>query len=347
MQKYNLAIVGGCGSSGTTLLAHLLSKHPDIGSGPEFNCFNHFEIYDFTLFKKNFQKMYSGKCTPWGYIDIHVFMTYREEYGIEFEILKQWVEESHSTVEFFEKLCQHMNKRFHTKLFLEKSPTNVYSFRILAERFPNIPLVHLVRDGRDVAASLMKRGFNLYFAGTRWLYDTLCGMNARGSENYLEIKYEQMVHSPDDTLRKIFSHIGVNSDDYGQTKSSNAAESGVYHEEWKNRKEPRAWNQTPADPVSTASIGRYKKRFSNKELSTLYRIKLAGKSRENISSDIKTFGELIDYLGYDSVNQDQMKANAGRRLEEIYLELQDYFRRLDRYKNNGRFALPVRYSRIS
>ena len=49
MSQYKIAIAGGCGSSGTTLLAHLLSKHPDIGSGPEFNFFNHFEIFDFPL----------------------------------------------------------------------------------------------------------------------------------------------------------------------------------------------------------------------------------------------------------------------------------------------------------
>jgi hypothetical protein len=339
--------VGGCGSSGTTLLAHLLSKHPAIGSGPEFNCFNHFEIYDFPLFKKNFQKMYSGKCMPWGYIDIHVFMTYREEYGIDFESLKAWVEQSNSTEEFFEKLCRHISNRFGTELFLEKSPTNVYSFRILADQFPNVPLVHLVRDGRDVAASLMKRGFNLYFAGTRWLYDTLCGMNARDSQNYLEITYENMVYDPDETLRNIFTHVGVNAEDYGKEKPKNGSAAGVYQEDWKKRKEPNAWNQTPADPVSTASIGRYKKRFSKEELSTLYRIRLTDKSRENLRTDIKTFGELIEHLGYDTSIQDVASANAGKRLHEKYLELQDYFRRLNRYKNNGQYAFPVRYSRIS
>jgi hypothetical protein len=330
MPNYNLAIVGGCGSSGTTLLAHLLSKHPAIGSGPEFNCFNHYEIYDFPLFKKCYQKMYSGKCMPWGYIDIHVFMTYREEYGIELESLEEWVAKSNNTDEFFEKLCSHMNNRFQTEFFLEKSPTNVYSFRILSERFPHIPLIHLVRDGRDVAASLMKRGFNLYFAGTRWLYDTLCGLNARGSKNYLEITYENMVHNPDDVLKKIFNLVGVNPEEY-----------------YKKITGPKAWNQTPADPISTASIGRYKKRFSEKELSTLYRIKLTEKSRENINSDIKTFGELIEHLGYDSSTINFSHADVGQRLQEKYLELQDYFRRLNRYKNNGRYTYPIRYSKIT
>ena len=36
----NLAIVGGSGSSGTTLLARLLSRHPCVVSGPEMKFFN-------------------------------------------------------------------------------------------------------------------------------------------------------------------------------------------------------------------------------------------------------------------------------------------------------------------
>ena len=41
-----LGLMGGCGSSGTTLLVHLLSRHAEIGSGPEFNCINHPELYE-------------------------------------------------------------------------------------------------------------------------------------------------------------------------------------------------------------------------------------------------------------------------------------------------------------
>jgi len=346
MKKYNLAIVGGCGSSGTTLLTHLLSKHPDIGSGPEFNCFNHFEVYDFPLFKRKFHSMYDGKCAPWGYIDVHVFMTNRQHYGIDLRQLESWVSKSTSTDEFLSKLCLHMGDRFQTEYFVEKSPTNIYAFRVLAENFPHVPLVHLVRDGRDVAASLMKRGFNLYSAGTRWLYDTLSGMNARGAENYIEVSYEQLVHSHIDVLGRIFEHIGVNPGDYGKSIRRSGVGSGEYYEDWERRKEPRAWNQTPADPISTASIGSYKKRFSKKDLSTLYRIGLTDKARQSISSDIKTFGELVDCLGNEPLGEEIAEVHSAQWMKEKQLEVQDFLRRFSRYYNNARFALPARYTFI-
>jgi len=66
----NLAIVGGCGSSGTTLLAHLVSRHPDIASGPEFNYFNHLDLYDIDSLRHVLPALLSGRGRPSGYIDV-------------------------------------------------------------------------------------------------------------------------------------------------------------------------------------------------------------------------------------------------------------------------------------
>ena len=40
-------------------------------------------------------------------------------------------------------------------LRLEKSPNNVYFFEHLNYMFPDSPLVHVIRDGRDVVCSLL------------------------------------------------------------------------------------------------------------------------------------------------------------------------------------------------
>lgn len=291
--------------------------------------------------------MLAGKCKPWGYIDVFVFMTHREHYEIDHNSISQWIEKSTSTDDFFEHLYEHMRQRFGTEVFIEKSPTNVYAFDTLAKNHSSIPLIHLVRDGRDVAASLMKRGFNLYAAGTRWLYDTLCGLNARGSERYLEVAYEDMVSTTDAVLTTIFKHIGVEPNNYLSLSRSNTPKPGEYSEEWKSRKEPNAWNQTPADPISTASIGRYKTAFSKEDLSTLYRIRLTRKAKENISSDIQTFGELIEHLGYENRQPRHRDLNGRVGIQIRRLEWQDYLRRLNRFHNNSLYALPKRYSEIS
>jgi len=275
-------------------------------------------------------------------------MTHREHYGIEADLLAKWVHLSNSTDDFLGHISRHMKARLNSEWFLEKSPTNIYGFKTLAERHPSIPLIHLVRDGRDVAASLARRGFNIYFAGTRWLYDTLAGLRARGSSNYLEVTYEHLVTSPQETISQILSHIGVDPNLYASSESQPAKNShGVYEERWSERKEPRSWNQTPSDPISTASIGRYKKAFSERELSTLYRIKLSKRALEALNTDIKTFGELIDHLKFESFPMATREITIAQTLQEKQLELQDYMRRLLRYKDNGRLSFPAIFSTIS
>ena len=216
MDNFNLGILGGCGSSGTTLLIHLLSRHPDIASGPEFNLFNHYELYNFDYVKHHYQRMLGDKCYPSGYIDTGAFMTYREHYGIDKELISSWITSSSSLSEFISAVSQHMNNHFSASYFLEKSPTNVYGFRYIADQFPEIPIVHVIRDGRDVACSLNKREFILFSAGSRWLYDTLCGLSVKNAPNYLEIRYEQLVQHPEQTLKTIYQHFGIRRNQVSQ-----------------------------------------------------------------------------------------------------------------------------------
>ena len=95
-----LGIIGGCGSSGTTLLTHLMSRSKYICSGPEFNCFNHPELYNFSTLKKEFPNMYAGKSLSHGYIDVGVFMTFRKEYEIDFNTANNWLSLSNDSKSF-------------------------------------------------------------------------------------------------------------------------------------------------------------------------------------------------------------------------------------------------------
>ena len=343
MANYPLAIVGGCGSSGTTLLAHLLSRHPQVASGPEFNCFNHPEIFDIAQLRRCLPEMLRSGCRSNGYNNVHAFMSYREHYGIVPERVLAWAAKSTEAGDFLRHVHTHVRERFQRPVFVEKSPTNVYNFARLAREFPDIPLVHVIRDGRDVATSLTKRGFNLFAAGSRWLYDTLAGLQARGAANYLEVRYEELVIEPQRVLTEIFRHIGV---DPGVDVLAQAArvEPGVYNEDWKARHEPSVWQQTPADPISAASVGRYRQSLSREDLSMLARISLTPRAAQRLCGP-GSFGALIEHLGYDAA--EAVPARDWRqRLSELRLELTDYNRRLSRFHNHRQWMLPPRYTRI-
>ncbi len=341
-----LGIIGGCGSSGTTLLTHLMSKSKYICSGPEFNCFNHPELYNFTSLIKNFENMYNGKCLPNGYIDVGVFMTHRKEYDIDINTVKRWIKLSSDSSSFINQIAQNMTNKYKTPYFIEKSPTNVYCFETISKNFPQYYLIHVIRDGRDVVASLMKRGFNLFGAGSRWLFDTLSGMKARGTNNYIEIRYEQLVSNPPNTLKKLFEKLGLPFDSRNILSMSKKSQ-GQYDEDWKKRKEPKVWLQTPSDPISTSSIGRYKRELSLLDLDILYRIRLTKTATSILGERVKSFADLLYYLDYKiDYNKFLSEFNVSQKINEMNLQTRDYLRRLKRFHNRGLWRPPSIYTCI-
>ena len=81
----NLALIGGCGSSGTTLLIHLLSRHPEIVSGPEMKFFNHPEALDLADLKAHQQSLFDRRRLPDGYHVVPTFLRAGEPFGIDRE----------------------------------------------------------------------------------------------------------------------------------------------------------------------------------------------------------------------------------------------------------------------
>src|SRR5262245_31939771 len=87
-------------------------------------------------------------------------------------------------------------------------------FRKLRWLWPQAKYIHICRDGRDVASSVMRMGWagNVYVAADRWLeaekeWDELCPM--LGKDEWIEIRYEDLVASPKLHLERICTFLGV------------------------------------------------------------------------------------------------------------------------------------------
>jgi len=336
-----LGLIGGCGSSGTTLLVHLLSRHEEIGSGPEFNCFNHPEVYDLPSLRRAWPAMRRGRARPAGYIDVPVFMTHREHYRVDDQLIESWLTESASAAQFVTALKNHLHSALDCHIVLEKSPTNVYCFRHASETLEGVRIVHLIRDGRDVVVSLMRRGFNLFGAGSRWLYDTVRGLEARGSPAYLEARYEDLVSNSEETCERLLRHFGA-----GQSRvalEGSTGRRGEYDEQWMNRAEPRAWNQRPNEPISSRSVGQFREKLSPWDLDRLERISLH-RSVQVAHGLPRTFGDLIRFLGYST--EPSLAHAESDYVGEMQLEFEDYLRRLKRFQSRRDRALPRRFTRF-
>jgi hypothetical protein len=120
-----------------------------------------------------------------------------------------------------------------------KTPRNAFRLRFLRAVFPSLHVVHLVRDGRAVAASILKRRRHDHGRLDQWwgarppewqstldeppiqqaawtwlqcLEHVREGTARLPDEQSLELRYESLTAEPAQTLRTLFSWTGLDPD---------------------------------------------------------------------------------------------------------------------------------------
>lgn len=190
--------IGGAGRSGTTLLRVILDSHSQIACGPEL-------------------KVSTTIAAMWYNFQTKFKSVLNEYYLNENDINKIFAE---MILSLLEKFRQKENK----PRIAEKSPNNVMIFSHLHKIFPESPLIHVIRDGRDVITSLLTMDWvdpngkpvpytrDIKLAAQYWHDTVRTGINFKNysesnSKYYYQLKYEEMVTSPEDTLKSLFEFI--------------------------------------------------------------------------------------------------------------------------------------------
>ena len=95
----------------------------------------------------------------------------------------------------------------------DKTPSYTTELALLAALFPEACILHLIRDGRDVALSYSERfGTSTVKAIRLWRSRVRAAREAGralGVDRYREIRYEDLLADPDSTLRGICSFIDI------------------------------------------------------------------------------------------------------------------------------------------
>jgi len=99
----------------------------------------------------------------------------------------------------------------------EKTPGTYRFLPEVARWFPRSQIVHIVRDGRDVAVSCLTPPFsdqydkgNVYEVAARWRDALRCGRRAAaalGPARYHELRYEDLTADPESRLREICAFL--------------------------------------------------------------------------------------------------------------------------------------------
>jgi len=213
----------GAARSGTTLLQYMLRSHPEISlPTAESHFFIPFykrinEFGDLSN-KENIRALleaiyYARKC----FFDEDV-------HGIKYDadsLAEILYEKGCSTLpELISGIFQENAKAEGKNRWGDKTPYYILHLDTLLEMFPDAQFIHLIRDGRDCALSMLERKwdlqiFNIYHAAYTWNRYVTAGQDfgQRHPECYFEIRYEDILNQPELSMGRLCDFLGIQFDD--------------------------------------------------------------------------------------------------------------------------------------
>lgn len=213
-QLHNPVFVIGVARSGTSLLANLIGYHKDVINWSELN-----DIWD----PRGYPWWASDHSSPPVWVDSEAYT-------------QRWWRDARSRqteISAIFGVYQFISRK---RIFVNKSPLNTYRIPYLLEMFPEARFIHLVRDGRAVVASYVKRQYAriqkhpepFRAADAHYSYDGLAVKLAEfwqatiekvsivdkelglvGQKRLLEVTYESLCTEPKTTMSKICRYLDI------------------------------------------------------------------------------------------------------------------------------------------
>jgi hypothetical protein len=193
--------VVGCGRSGTTLVRAMIDGHPEVAVPPE----SHFIV---GLAPKD------GGFDPNGFAARLAADPRFGLWGFDREALAETIAGSGTYPDAVRSVFAAWAAREGKPRYADKTPGYVLHIATLARLFPEAVFVHLIRDGRDVAASFLELGWadSIEHAALHWRLRVRRGRRAGRAlraGRYHELRYEDLVREPEPALRELCEVIGV------------------------------------------------------------------------------------------------------------------------------------------
>jgi len=206
---HNLVFIVGCSRSGTTWLQRLLASHPQVSTGQESFLFYKYVGPQLRAWREELRRASSGDPSA-GRGGVGLSCYFREE---EFAaVLRSYM------LRLLEPMIGNLQP---SELFVEKSPQHALFIPEIKQLLPDSRVIHIMRDPRDVAASLMaaSRSWGSEWAPRRphraarmWTQHVRAvredAKDLPASE-YCELKYEELWAAPEATLKKVSDFLGL------------------------------------------------------------------------------------------------------------------------------------------
>jgi hypothetical protein len=186
----------GAGRSGTTLLRLMLDAHPELAIPAE----------------THFVPRVAGCATPEAAIECIRSASVWRDLNLDGEALAERAAGAADPRAVLREMYALYAEGQGKPRWGDKTPAYVRSMPAVAEALPEARFVHIIRDGRDVAASV--RG--LWFGGdtiadtARWWSGSIAqARRDAAGVTYLEVRYEDLVREPEPVLRRICDFVDL------------------------------------------------------------------------------------------------------------------------------------------
>lgn len=207
MKPKRPVLIGGCSRSGTTFLGSLLGVHERCLCTPE----SHFIIDDIldqatcSGYYDDYQKLF---------FDItHNFRFHIWNITLPFESINQC--NYSQIVQNILNLYELKTEKNHTDIWIDHTPGNLVFADKLSDHFPRAKFIHIIRDGRAIAASVKRKRWGsssiIHLAGS-WINMLAHGFAAENllpAHKIIRVKYEDLVISTENELKRICNFIGI------------------------------------------------------------------------------------------------------------------------------------------
>lgn len=266
----------GCGRSGTKFLYHtLLSAGGFAVYHAESNAFNLLGLRFGNLARRGNRRQL---------LDAYYTSKLFQRTGLDpKDIDERVMEECRNAGDFLRIVMEAIARKQGVERWAESTPLHMLYLPLIKKLIPDALVIHIIRDGRDVTASLHRigwirplpwdrsRAFLVPAIFWRWIVSKGRRYGRAMSGDYLEVHYEDLVQNPRETLAKIGAFI---EHDLDYDRIQQVALGSVHN--------PNSSFLGDGKETETATIGRWKKMFTPPQV-----------------RDVETsIGELLSDTGY-------------------------------------------------
>ena len=210
LATFDPIFIVGAPRSGTSLLRAMLSRHPKIGLSDEtyffYSVYRRCRTFGDLADQANRQALIESYLATQRIRQLKVDLS-----GLRDRLMTEGI----SYPAFFATMLQFYAEAGGKVRAGEKTPHHANYVDTLLDWYPNGRVIHLVRDPRDICASLrdMPWGPKAATANAElWVDLTTAAERGNGDPRFFRIAYESIVADPERTMRKLCDFVGESYD---------------------------------------------------------------------------------------------------------------------------------------